>query len=372
MMERANPWKGRRIAMITIDGSQGEGGGQILRTTLSLSLLTGIPFTMVRIRAGREKPGLRPQHLQAILACQRIAQARVEGARIGSTEIRFWPGKVRGGEYRFDIGTAGATSLLLHTLFLPLSFAEEETYLWLRGGTHVPWSPTYEFLAECWLYFMRRLGFDLDLRLLRAGFYPQGGGEMEVWIRPVKRLFPLQLLERGALLKITGYSAQANLKEEVALRQARYGKQLLKQAGFEVEMETATLPSLSRNTTFALTAYFTHSRCCYTALGARGKRAEKVAEEACQKLLHFLRQNGAVDEYMADQLILPLAWAGHDSSFSVSTITSHLLTNIHTVSAFLPVKITVQGELGSEGTVTLTRGEGGRETACDLHGFRSG
>jgi RNA 3'-terminal phosphate cyclase (ATP) len=308
---------------------------------------------MERIRVGREQPGLRAQHLQAILACQQISDAQVEGAQIGSTVIQFYSGKVRGGTYRFDIGTAGAVSLLLHTLFLPLSMAEEESTLFLRGGTHVSWSPTYDFLVNCWLYYMHRLGFNMTLQMQRAGFYPQGGGEVEVRIRPVKRVFPLQLQERGVLKKLYGYSAQTNLKEEVAIRQARQAIRILQEAGLEVEMEITALPSFSKNTTFALTAHFEHSRCCYTALGERGKRAEAVAAEACHRFLHFLQGTGAVDEYTADQLILPLAWAQEPSSFSVSTITNHLLTNVQTVSFFLPVDIQVQGELSQEGVVTV-------------------
>lgn len=339
--------------VIQIDGSQGEGGGQILRTALSLSLLTGLPFRMHHIRAGREKPGLRAQHLQAILACQRIGKARVEGARIGSMQIEFWPEKVQGGTYQFDIGTAGSVSLLLQTLFLPLSMSPEASTLFLRGGTHVQWSPTYEFLTGCWLYFMQRLGLALELCMHRAGFYPQGGGEIEVHIQPVKRIVPLKLWERGALKKLYGYSAHTNLKEEVALRQAKQAKRLLQEAGLEVEMEITELPSFSRNTTFALTAHFEHSRCCYTALGERGKRAEVVATEVCQQFLAFLARGQAVDEYMADQLILPLCLAPSTSSFTVSSVTSHLLTNAQTVSYFLPVTVEVQGAVGERGIVTI-------------------
>lgn len=163
--------------MIAIDGRMGEGGGQILRTCLSLSLVTGIPFSISNIRSGRSKPGLRAQHLNAVLMSQQIGGARVEGAILGSTDLKFYPQDIRSGKYQGDIGTAGSTSLVLQTLYLPLSFTKEPSTIKLTGGTHVPFAPTFDWLNLNWMIFLRAIGFDLSLELNEVGFYPQGGGK---------------------------------------------------------------------------------------------------------------------------------------------------------------------------------------------------
>ena len=180
--------------MLEIDGAFGEGGGQILRTALSLSLITGQAFRITNIRANRPRPGLRPQHLQAVEACARISTARVEGAAPGSRELAFAPGTIIPGEYKFDIGTAGSVALLFQTLLLPLSLAGKTSTLSLVGGTHVPWSPCYHYLEMPWLELMRRIGFKCSLELARAGYYPRGGGELRADIRPASELIGLNLV----------------------------------------------------------------------------------------------------------------------------------------------------------------------------------
>ncbi len=338
---------------VVIDGSEGEGGGQLLRTSLTLSMVTGMPFEMVHIRAKRAKPGLQAQHLQALLAAQQICGATLDGAVKGSTQIRFIPAPLRGGSYRFDIGTAGATSLLLHTLYLPLARAVQPSTLQLIGGTHVAWSPVFNHLAEAWLPCLRRMGFEMELTLHRAGFYPQGGGEVTARIEPIAVIEPIQLDTRGALREVRVFSAHTNLTDEVADRQARAAERALQEAGLRCVVERTQLPSFSRNTVCTVTGIFENARVCYTALGEPRKRAERVAEEACHAFLAFLRTDATVDEYLADQLLLPLALASGPSVFRTPCVTQHLLTNMATIQRFVPLTVRVTGGLGEPGQVEV-------------------
>jgi len=341
---------------VVIDGSEGEGGGQLLRTSLTLSMVMGMPFEIVHVRAKRAKPGLQAQHLQALLAAQQICGATLEGAVKGSMRVCFIPGLPRSGSYRFDIGTAGAASLVLHTLYLPLARAEQPSTVQIIGGTHVAWSPSFNHLAGAWLPCLRRMGFEMELTLSRAGFYPQGGGELNARIEPIAAIQPIQLGTRGALEQVRVFSAHTNLKDEVADRQARTAERVLREAGLRCEVERTQLPSFSRNTVCAVTGIFENARVCYTALGERGKRAERVAEEACNAFLAFLRTDATVDEYLADQLLLPLALASGPSMFRTPRVTQHLLTNTATMQKFIPVTVRLTGALGEPGRVEVTPG----------------
>src|SRR5262245_3061068 len=197
--------------VIEIDGSQGEGGGQVLRSSLALALLTGRPFHLRNVRARRSKPGLQPQHLKSVQAAAEIGQAKVKGASLGSCDLVFEPGPVRGGAYRFDIGTAGATGLVLHTVYLPLALrGEGPSEVTLIGGTHVTHSPSFHFLDATWRPYLERLGLQIGLRLDRPGFYPRGGGCVRAFVQPCPALQPLTLLERGPI-GVTGASAVAGL-----------------------------------------------------------------------------------------------------------------------------------------------------------------
>lgn len=330
-----------RSGFILINGSQGEGGGQILRSSLSLSILLLKPFEMVNIRANRPNPGIQAQHLKAIEASALISNAITEGAELKSSKLRFFPREIRSGNFKFNIGTAGSTSLVLQTLYLPLSFAGATSILSIVGGTHVLWSPTFDYLKNCWLYFMERIGFKISIELKRAGFYPHGGGEIKAIINPVAGIKPLNIIERGKLLKIQIYSAHSNLTDEVAKRQAKIAEKILKNYA-EIETVIDKLESYSKNTTIAITGIFENSVCCYTNLGERGKRAELVAEEACDKFLNFLSLGSAVDEYIADQILLPLSIASNISEFTVWKITNHMKTNMETIKKFLNVDFEVK------------------------------
>jgi len=204
---------------LLIDGSIGEGGGQVLRSSLTLSVITGKSFALENIRSRRRKPGLMAQHLKAVEAAAQVGRARVEGAQLGSLHLLFEPTELCSGDFRFDIGTAGSTSLVLQTILPALSLASTTSTLRLIGGTHVPWSPCFHFLKMHWLRYMREIGFDIELQLDRAGFYPQGGGNVLATVRPASHLRPLRLTERGALKGIRGMSAVANLSESIAERQ---------------------------------------------------------------------------------------------------------------------------------------------------------
>jgi RNA 3'-terminal phosphate cyclase (ATP) len=339
---------------VRIDGSEGEGGGQMLRTALALSMATGRPFEIVNLRAGRAKPGLRPQHLLCVKASAKVCSASVEGAKLGSRTVRFEPGPLRPGTYRFEVGTAGSTSLVLHTLSLPLALAGSRSILTIAGGTHVPFSPPFHYLARQWAPLLRRLGLEAELTLTRAGYYPHGGGEVRAKIHPAASLQPLVLGPRGRLERLEGISALSGLPRSIAERQRRQALARLDAEGLAAGIEIAELPSPGKGTMLLLLAVHEGGgRACCAALGARGKPAERVADEACDDLLAFLRTRGAVDAHAADQLLLPLVLASGPSEFPVPAVTSHLVTNASVVREFVDARVTIEGEPGAEGLVRV-------------------
>jgi RNA 3'-terminal phosphate cyclase (ATP) len=339
--------------MIAIDGTMGEGGGQVLRSSLTLSLLTGQAVQLTRIRANRSKPGLGFQHRMAVHAAARISRARVEGDRIGSQTLQFEPSIIEAGDYHFDIGTAGATSLVLQTVLLPLALAAAPSQLTITGGTHVPWSPCFHYLDWHWRAFLRRLGLRFDLELAMAGFYPEGGGAVRARLPGGAQIQGLQLSDRGRLLRVRGVSAVANLAGEIGARQCNRAVRRLRELECDIDILLETLPAHSRGTVLVLLAEFEHSQACFFALGARGKRAEQVADEAVEALLTFLATDGAVDRWLADQLLLPLALAGQASVLRTSEVTSHLLTNAEVIRQFLPVRIDIDAALGNAATIRI-------------------
>jgi RNA 3'-terminal phosphate cyclase (ATP) len=343
---------------IRVDGTMGEGGGQVLRSALTLSLLTGRPLRLTRIRARRDPPGLAPQHRMAVQAAARVAGAVVKGDDIGSRVLEFVPGNVTPGGYEFDIGTAGSTSLVLQTVLLPLALAPGPSNVRLRGGTHVPWSPCFHFLDWHWRVMLGRLGLHFLLCMIQAGFYPPGGGVVQATIPGGARIGGLELRHRGRLLSIRGLSAAACLPMEIAERQRSQALQRLQGLDCPVDIAVEQLPAPSPGTVLALLAQFEHGQACFSALGARGKRAERVADEAADELLRFLARDGAVDRWLADQLLLPLAVARTPSEFTTSAVTGHLLTNADVIRAFLPASIEIDGAAGEPGTVRVTPASG--------------
>jgi RNA 3'-phosphate cyclase len=339
--------------MIHIDGSQGEGGGQVLRSALTLAIISGRTVRVEHIRARRPKPGLMAQHLQAVRAAAAISGAHVEGDQLGSTALLFEPGRIVFGRFHFEIGTAGSTSLVLQTVLVPLSLAGGTSQMTIRGGTHVPWSPSCHYLQWHWMPVMRRIGFDFDLELASAGFYPQGGGEIRTEIRPAKELAALTLTECGACRRIHGISAVARLDLRIAERQRSQAVRRLETLHVPIDIAVEQLPAGSPGSMLLLVAEFEAACWAFCSLGARGKPAERVADEAVKAFLAFHASGAAIDHFLADQLILPLALAPGTSTLSTESITPHLLTNVEVVRAFLPVDIAVEGSIGQRGMVRI-------------------
>jgi RNA 3'-phosphate cyclase len=340
--------------MIRIDGSLGEGGGQVLRSALTLSLLTGTPIEIYNIRVHRPKPGLQTQHLFAVQAAAAVGDARVSDIHLGSTQLIFEPRAIHAGAFRFDLHTAGSTSLILQTITIPLSHSVATSSVVLIGGTHVPWSPCFHYVALHWLRYLRQMGFNMELELERAGFYPGGGGSVRAVIHPVQQTSPLRAVERGSLNRIRGISAVANLSNQVAERQRRRAFDRLKPRCEHVEIEIDRLPSFGRGTMLLLVAEFEYFQCCFYSLGARGKPAEQVAEDAVAEFEAFIATDGCVDPYLADQLVVPMALTEGVSEIRTSQVTPHLTTNIEVVKLFLPVEIAVSGEIGQPGMIRVT------------------
>lgn len=350
--------------MIVIDGSQGEGGGQVLRTSLSLSIITGQPFRIENIRSGRKKTGLMAQHLASVEAAAAVSRAEVQGAALGSQTVAFEPGEIRAGRYSFNIPTAGSACLLLQTIFYPLSRAGSASTVSIQGGTHVNWSPCYHYLELNWLPVLEQIGFQARMELLQAGFYPEGGGRIQANIRPTSPLEPLDLQQRGRLLNIRGLTMVANLPLSIADRQRRQALRRLEELRRDPQkpelaslpaprINTLQLPARFKGTCLLLLAEFENSRACFFALGALGKPAERVADEALDELLDFLAGPAAVDRFLADQLLLPLSLANGPSSLTTQQITGHLLTNATIVEAFLPARIRIDGLPGQPGRVQI-------------------
>jgi len=346
--------------VLKIDGSYGEGGGQILRTALSLSLVLNRPIEIYNIRKARPKPGLQPQHLTCVNSCQKISSAKVDGNELQSTKLFFSPNQVNGGEFIFDVsekkGSAGSVSLIFQTLLLPLSFAKSKSTIELIGGTHVPWSPSFNFLKDIFVPAVRRMGIRAKLELEKCGFYPKGGGRIRAQIEPLKELAPITITARGALKKINATSAVANLPRSIAERQWAKASEYLKGKNLDCEVIIEEATSLGAGTFFFITAEFENIKAGFGSLGAIGKRAEKVGEEATKDFLEYLSIDAAVEPHLSDQLVLYMALAKGKSRYTASKITRHLLTNIWVINQFLPnIEIKVGGEEGKPGEITVNK-----------------
>ena len=339
--------------MLNIDGSLGEGGGQVLRSSLALSILTRQPFHLTNVRSRRNKPGLQPQHLKSVEAAAAICSGNIVGAALNSQDLVFEPGQVHGGRYRFDIGSAGAATLVLQTIFLPLIKAGDSSNITITGGTHVPFSPSYHYLEREWLPLLQAQGCWAKLSMPLAGFYPIGGGQIQAMIRPVTEIRPIERVQRGRLVRIRGVSAVANLDESIARRQKLQALRRLEPLCADSKLETVQMQSPGKGTLLLVQAEFEQATCCYFGLGALGKRAEQVADEAVDQLEAFLHTDGAVDEHLADQILLPLALANGPSVFRTARVTLHLLTHAQVIRFFLPAQIEIEGAEGQPGTVTI-------------------
>jgi RNA 3'-terminal phosphate cyclase (ATP) len=340
--------------LVEIDGSFGEGGGQILRTSLALSLLTGKPFHLRNVRARRTRPGLQPQHLMSVRAAAQVGQAQLRGATRDSTDLVFEPGPVTQGKYHFPIGTAGATSLVLQTVYLPLALrGDAPSEVTITGGTHVPKSPAFHFLDTTWRGYLELLGLRIKLRMPRPGFYPRGGGVLEAVIQPCPRLYGLQLEPPPRPTRATGFSAVAGLPEDIASRQAHRAVRRLKDRLKEVDIPEETWPG-GPGTVLAVILDTAPVPTLFFSLGERGKRAERVADEAVDEALAHLKAAPGVDLHSADQIVLPLALAAGPSAYPVAEVTQHLITNVAVIRHFLERDIQLEGDEGSPGWVRIS------------------
>jgi RNA 3'-terminal phosphate cyclase (ATP) len=335
--------------MLTIDGSQGEGGGQILRTSLALALVTGQPFRIERIRAGRKKPGLLRQHRTAVLAAQEIGAARVSGAELGSLELEFQPGRVRSGEFHFAIGSAGSVTLVLQTVLPALLQADGPSVLVLEGGTHNPFAPPFEFLAQSFAPLLERMGPRLELTLERHGFHPAGGGRMRVAITPCARLAPLELRERGAPVSRRATAILAHLDAGIARRELEVVQDKLGWRAEECTIESAASPGPGNALVLAQT--FEHVCEVVTSFGQRGVPAPEVGRRAVHELRRYLAHGAPVGEHLADQLLLPMALAG-SGAFVTGEPSAHARTNRDVIRVFLDVGLELEP---LEGGRTLVR-----------------
>lgn len=325
------------VSMLRIDGDMGEGGGQILRTSLTLSLCLGRPVHLVQIRARRKNPGLQPQHLAAIRAAAAIGRADVDGATQGSQEVQFQPNGITAGEYRFDIGTAGSTSLLLQTVLPALLQASSPSQLTLLGGTHNPLAPPFEFLQYAYLPLLRRMGADVRAYLERPGFYPAGGGAIRVEVEPSARLQPLTLLERGEIQSLTAKALLAHLPEHIAQRELRVVQNALN-LDFS-QLQTRHLnESRSQGNALLLIIESTHCNEVISGFGRRGLRAEMVAEGVVQQARRYLSADVPVGGHLADQLLVLLALCGA-GRYRTLEPDSHTRTNMDVIRAFTGAEV---------------------------------
>lgn len=331
--------------MIEIDGSYGEGGGQILRTAVALSAFLSAPCKITRIRHGRPKPGLRPQHLASVKALAELCRAEVTGLHLNSQEITFNPGEVTGGELRVDIGTAGAIGLVLQTLMLPAITLPSPLRLTVTGGTDVPWAPTVGYLDAVAFAVLERMGYRAEMTVTKRGYYPRGGGEVSVELKRAA-LSSLQLLDPGEILMIKGrsHASEALRKRQVAERQQQGAMVALRKAGVPIEIEVEYGPTPSPGSGIDLWALARHTVLGANALGARGKREEEVGTEAAAALLRQMESGAALDEWMGDQILPFLAAAVGESALSITRVTDHLKTNLWAIDQFLPLETHIREE----------------------------
>ncbi len=346
-------------SVLTVDGGYGEGGGQLLRTALSLAAITGRAVRVEHIRARRPNPGLRPQHLTAVRAVAQVCAAKVEGAQLGSRDITFAPtSPPRAGSYHWSVGTAGAVSLIFQAVLWPLAMADGCSEVTLVGGTHVEWSPPIDYLQHVYLPTLNELLTSSQaiatIEVERWGWYPRGGGIIRARIEGNTHLRGLRLNGRGALREVKVLSAASNLPEHVRRRQAERADFVLRKRGIKAQVEAISPPSPGRGTMVFILAQYKGARAGFTAYGRLRKPAERVAEEACRAFFRYHKRARPVDAHLGDQLLLPLCLAEGDSEYAVEEVTQHLLTQAWVIRQFLQdVRIEIAGSEGQPGVVKI-------------------
>jgi len=344
-----------------IDGSYGEGGGQILRTSISLAALTMKPVRISKIRAGRPKPGLKRQHLSGIELTGELVDASIEGLEVGSTEVSFTPNQRQSGSFSIDVGTAGSISLILQAVLPPAVLAPKPITFQIRGGTDVKWSPPVDYLRNVFVPVVHQLGSIVEIEQKKRGHYPRGGGEVLCRVTPVKELHSLNLIDFGELKAVGGISHCVRLPAHVAERQASSAKEVIrKKLGFEASIVTESYSKnedhhLGPGSGIVLWAEDKNgTRIGADRLGERGERAEIVGEKAAEHLVHEVSRGRAIDSHLADMIVPYLAVAKGESRIGISEVTSHLITNLWTIEQMLGSPMKLEGTIGELGLLKIT------------------
>ena len=315
--------------LLIIDGSESEGGGQILRTALSLSSILNKPFIIKNIRAKRPKPGLQPQHLQAVNALAEITNAEITGAKLGSTEVSFSPKKIIGGYYNFDIGTAGSISLLIQSLIPVLLFADRPSKVTISGGTHVSHSPTIDYINFVFLPMLRKFGANCEIIIEELGWYPKGNGKVTLFVKP-SSLKSISLVKKENLISVNGYVSQSNLPEDIIKRE----EESIRSVFPGILFNSIIKPSASAGNAITLWAEYENTIIGVDVLGQKGLKAEKLALSAAKELERNIKSRAAVDRWMGDQLLIYMALSEGISQIRVPKITGHIDACIKLIPKF--------------------------------------
>jgi len=348
--------------MIVIDGSAGEGGGQMVRSALSLSLITGKPFRIRNIRAGREKPGLLHQHLTAVRAAASVSGGDSKGAELGSRHLEFHPGTVPAGDYEFSVGTAGSAALVCQTVLPALLASRGRSSLRVEGGTHNTQAPPFEFFDRSYIAVLRAMGAKLQAHLIRYGFYPRGGGVLETTIEGGSPLQRLMLLQRG---EIVGRSAKvliSRLPRHIADRELRQFERDSGWSAGELVVEEITDAASPGNAIIAEVAMAHHS-AVFAGFGEKGVPAEVVAAHCALQLRRWHESGAAVDEHLADQLLLPCLLAG-GGEFTAERLSRHFMTNLEVLKAFADVHVTIEEQQNGAARVAFSAADLRRPPSC--------
>ena len=336
--------------MITIDGSFGEGGGQILRSALGLSMFTGQAVEITNIRAGRRKPGLLRQHYTAVKAAAEISNAEVEGHEMGSQHLVFKPGKVTHGDYHFSIGSAGSAMLVFQTILPALLHADGMSTVTIEGGTHNDMSPPFDFVAQSFIPQLRRMGVEIDVELVKHGFYPAGGGKIKVTVQSVKKWKPISFMKQRSEAKLSVIGLYANISPRIAEEEVHEIGE-----AFDIPQERQTVKevrSIGPGNAVMLECEYDGIKEVITGFGAMGKSRKKVAKGVIKEAKKLLLSWAPVGEHLADQLLIPMALAG-GGEFRTVKPTDHTITNIEVIKRFLNVEITCAKEDARTWLITL-------------------
>ena len=328
--------------MLSIDGSYGEGGGQILRTAIALSVLTKKPVEITNIRARRPSPGIKPQHHAAVTIIKNLCSGKTEGLDLGSSHIRFYPKDIKGGEHRFDIGTAGSITLVLQACILASLKTTKPVTIKIIGGTDVKWAPSWDYFTNIFLPLIKKMGVKTDTQLIRRGYYPQGGGEAILKIYPTKEIFPLHLKEKQIFKQVNGIIHLSKLPDHIGKRMKHAAIKTLLKKNIETHIHVEkTTDAFSEGTGITLWSQSSQTTIGSTMLGEKGVPAEKIGEEAATQLIKEIESGATIDIYAADQIIpyMVLAREKGESSCIVRKLTDHTKTNIWLLQQFFDTKI---------------------------------